>query len=387
MNSIFHDEKDGRSASIWSNYRNKGSDHKIAFEDYILKSDKFLLKTSGGQIKSKKLVLLKGRLYVTKKLTSSVGKSENQKPKLKYIDLCDAFIGTKVSAQSSLIDKYVIKLKRGDASLNLITMDKALFLNWHECLKRWAINVDFNTKYKCISKLGSGAFNSVYKVESNETGQTFAAKHFDKKVLLNSAHRIASLKKEIEIFRKISESEYIANFIEVHETKTSVYIIMEHVKGIPLSKTPVKYVEGVSLKEYLKKIKTFVESILHLEKKDIVHLDFKPDNLVWRYPNKSFADNDLILIDFGVSQYTDSVKANSNIYGTPGYIAPEIIADNDSYRHGVLKFTPKCDIFSIGATFYQLITHTSLFNTKKNNDETKKDVLSLNLQCNIDFSL
>ena len=55
---------------------------------------------------------------------------------------------------------------------------------------------------------------------------------------------------------------------------------------------------------------------------------------------------EFVIIDFGLST---KLERQDNIHkkcGTPGYLAPEIINANGS------KITPKCDIFSLGVTFF-----------------------------------
>ena len=56
------------------------------------------------------------------------------------------------------------------------------------------------------------------------------------------------------------------------------------------------------------------------------------------------------LIDFGLAQFVDSKKYIYIHVGTPGYVAPEILA-NESENH---RYDEKCDLFSIGVIFHTL---------------------------------
>lgn len=56
------------------------------------------------------------------------------------------------------------------------------------------------------------------------------------------------------------------------------------------------------------------------------------------------------LIDFGLAQYVNQDKFIYVHVGTPGYVAPEILA-NDSDDH---RYNEKCDLFSIGVIFHTL---------------------------------
>lgn len=62
--------------------------------------------------------------------------------------------------------------------------------------------------------------------------------------------------------------------------------------------------------------------------------------------------------------------------GTPGYVAPEVINIKDMKT----KYTPICDIFSLGLIFHLLLFGKSVFKGK-----TYNDVLNENKRCN--FSL
>lgn len=66
--------------------------------------------------------------------------------------------------------------------------------------------------------------------------------------------------------------------------------------------------------------------------------------------SQSGALSQLKLIDFGLAQI---VSNNKYIYvhvGTPGFVAPEILA-NESESH---RYDEKCDLFSIGVIFHIL---------------------------------
>ena len=93
-----------------------------------------------------------------------------------------------------------------------------------------------------------------------------------------------------------------------------------------------------------KKINEFVDCLVYLHSKNIIHFDIKPDNIVI---NES---NDLILIDFGVSQYSDEIYHKR--VGTLDYIAPEILLMQPTCK---VKLSDKIDIWSFGITLYEYI--------------------------------
>jgi calcium-dependent protein kinase len=62
--------------------------------------------------------------------------------------------------------------------------------------------------------------------------------------------------------------------------------------------------------------------------------------------------------------------------GTPGYVAPEIINIKDTKA----RYSPSCDIFSLGLIFHLLLFGKSLFRGK-----TYSEVLNENRLCNFNL--
>lgn len=155
------------------------------------------------------------------------------------------------------------------------------------------------------------------------------------------------------------------------------------------------------------------------DKKHILHLDIKPDNImITRY------GKEIVLIDFGRSEHIDS-ETNSVMstlgstdynqekqsfarqfqYGTLGYAAPECFAapmngsafpfDDSGIIKG--KMSVESDIFSFGATFweclsiFELYTGNKLFSSEKSDDGYgafyRKYLLSDVAYCDRDLSI
>ena len=60
-------------------------------------------------------------------------------------------------------------------------------------------------------------------------------------------------------------------------------------------------------------------------KTEIIAQDIKPENIIIR--KKGGDISDIILADFGLSEHLDKKKKLFKRCGTPGYVAPEILAD------------------------------------------------------------
>lgn len=104
-----------------------------------------------------------------------------------------------------------------------------------------------------------------------------------------------------------------------------------------------------------------MSAINYCHKRNIVHRDLKPENLLM---NRDTADPKITIIDFGTSDLFDPEKKMDQKYGTPYYIAPEVLRNN---------YDEKCDLWSIGVILYILLCGYPPFNGP-NDDQIIKRV-------------
>lgn len=86
-----------------------------------------------------------------------------------------------------------------------------------------------------------------------------------------------------------------------------------------------------------------------------MHRDLKPENLLM---NRDVKDPKITIIDFGTSGIFDQNQKMQQKFGTPYYIAPEVLNNN---------YDEKCDLWSIGVILYILLCGYPPFNGS--NDE------------------
>lgn len=80
----------------------------------------------------------------------------------------------------------------------------------------------------------------------------------------------------------------------------------------------------------------------------VIHRDLKPANILVK-ANGSKNDS-FKLADFGFAKFVSGFEKNmlESIVGTPLYMAPQILEK--------VPYTTKCDIWSIGLIFYEMLT-------------------------------
>ena len=77
-----------------------------------------------------------------------------------------------------------------------------------------------------------------------------------------------------------------------------------------------------------------------------MHRDIKPQNILFCEEKK----DTIKIIDFGLAQMISEKKYLYVHVGTPGYVAPEILAN----EHENNRYNEKCDLFSAGVIFHIL---------------------------------
>ncbi|MGM9796439.1 MAG: serine/threonine protein kinase [Parabacteroides sp.] len=152
--------------------------------------------------------------------------------------------------------------------------------------------------------------------------------------------------KEARILSEVHHP-YIVNVLEVFEEHNTAYIAMEYIDGYSLKSLLEK--EGMLPEnQVLYYIRQIGEALQFVHEKNILHLDIKPSNIL--IDKKGNAR----LIDFGVSKRYDIEQEETSttmLTLSKGFAAIEQY-DNE----GIQQFSPCPDIYSLGATIYNLLT-------------------------------
>lgn len=97
-------------------------------------------------------------------------------------------------------------------------------------------------------------------------------------------------------------------------------------------------------------IKQVLSSMNYCHKRGVIHRDMKPENLLL---DKDESNPKIKIIDFGTATKFKPGEWLSQKFGTPYYIAPEVLKK---------KYNEKCDIWSCGVILYILLCGYPPFN-------------------------
>jgi serine/threonine-protein kinase len=198
--------------------------------------------------------------------------------------------------------------------------------------------------YKILGKLGAGAMAIVYKARQISLDRTVAIKILPRRFSENPDY-VKRFYKEGKAAAKLNHNNIVGAY-DVGEAGGYHYFVME-------------YVEGKTLYEDLAKGKIFTEqeavaitmqvasALEHAHAKGLIHRDVKPKNIMINSAGV------VKLADLGLARDANDVELAKSeagkAFGTPYYISPEQI-------RGEIDIDGRCDIYSLGATFYHMVT-------------------------------
>ncbi|MGH0133575.1 UNVERIFIED_CONTAM: hypothetical protein FKN15_030887 [Acipenser sinensis] len=177
--------------------------------------------------------------------------------------------------------------------------------------------------YEMGEELGSGQFAIVRKCRERSTGNEYAGK-FIKKRRLSSSRRGVSreeIEREVNILREIQHPNIIT-LHDIFENKTDVILILELVSGGELFDFLAEK-ESLTEEEATQFLKQILDGVHYLHSKSIAHFDLKPENIMLL--DKNVPSPRIKLIDFGIAHQITAGNEFKNIFGTPEFVAPEIV--------------------------------------------------------------
>uniref|UniRef100_A0A3B4AYE4 non-specific serine/threonine protein kinase n=1 Tax=Periophthalmus magnuspinnatus TaxID=409849 RepID=A0A3B4AYE4_9GOBI len=224
--------------------------------------------------------------------------------------------------------------------------------------------------YEIGEELGSGQFAIVKRCVERSTARPFAAKFIKKRQSMASSRgvRREDIEREVSILHHIQHGN-IVTLHDVYENRTDVVLILELVSGGELFDFLAQK-ESLSEEEATQFIKQILEGVNYLHARKIAHFDLKPENIMLLDKNVPLPR--IKLIDFGLAHKIEAGVEFKNIFGTPEFVAPEIV----NYEPLGLE----ADMWSIGVITYILLSGASPFL-----GETKQDTLDNITAVNYEF--
>jgi len=227
-------------------------------------------------------------------------------------------------------------------------------------------------EYKLLKKIGEGGMGQVFLAEDTHVGRTVAVKVLPKK-LADDRQFLTRFRREAIATGKLNHVNIVCAYT-VGEQDGLHYYAMEYCDGAPLDAV-LKKVPFIPWDLATGVILQAARGLKHAHEHGIVHRDIKPANIfICRPPGTVgvspapeshsplalFAEGFVAkILDLGLSK--DLGNESSSFYtqtgvamGTPHYISPE-------QAKGEKQIDGRTDIYSLGATYYHLVTGETPF--------------------------
>ena len=196
--------------------------------------------------------------------------------------------------------------------------------------------------YRIDGVLGCGGMGEVYLAHDTELQRTVAIKLVDPR-----RQRPQELVREARLAASLDHPS-ICTIHGVDYLGEEPLLVMEHVKGIPLSKV-IRGRRSISLSTALDFARQITSAVSHAHDHGVIHGDLKSSNIMVG------PDGHITILDFGLAVRRDASAAgaeaestrlspSSGAAGTVPYMAPEIIrgqqpsVQSDIWAMGVLLF-------------------------------------------------
>ncbi len=200
-------------------------------------------------------------------------------------------------------------------------------------------------RYEILDKIGTGGMSDVYKAKDQKLNRFVAVKVL-KQEFSENKNFVSKFRVEAQAAAGLMHPN-IVNVYDVGEEDGIHYIVMELVEGITLKKYIEKKVR-LTTKEAISIAIQVAMGIEAAHNNHIIHRDIKPQNIIISKEGK------VKVTDFGIAKAASSNTITSNVMGSVHYTSPE------QARGGFSD--AKSDIYSMGITFFEMLTGRVPFN-------------------------
>ena len=203
--------------------------------------------------------------------------------------------------------------------------------------------------YEIVRELGRGGMGVVYLVRNKLMGRLEVLKVVGGHLVERPGVRDRFLR-EVQSAAKLQHKNVVTAYSAMRLGE-AIVLAMEYIDGEDLA-TMVKSRGPLPVVNACYFIHQAALGLQHAHERGMVHRDVKPDNLIFSTEGKKGV---VKVLDFGLAKLTREGQTDSGLtregqmLGTPDYIAPEQIRDAQSADI-------RADIYSLGCTFYFLLT-------------------------------
>src|SRR5437899_6395567 len=196
--------------------------------------------------------------------------------------------------------------------------------------------------YRVEELIGAGGMGIVYRALDEALQRHVALKTLVPALAADSEF-VARFKREAQSAAALNHPN-ITQIYAIGQEGTTPYFAMELIRGKSLEAI-ARERKALAAAEATGYILQAAQGLRHAAQKKLIHRDIKPSNLM-------LTEEGVVKItDFGLAKAARSetqLTATGEVLGCPGYISPEQAQGS--------QLDARSDIYSLGATFYHLVT-------------------------------
>ena len=198
--------------------------------------------------------------------------------------------------------------------------------------------------YEIKSLIGEGGMGAVYLAEHTQVKRKVAIKVLLSKYLKNDELK-QRFKNEASTLAHLQHPN-IVGLYDYLEDETGMYLILEYVDGMQLDDYISQVTGPMPEEKAIPLLKQILSAFAYAHEKGIVHRDIKPANIIVTN------NNEVKILDFGIARIlgegAQGMTKTGTQMGTVFYMSPEQVQGK--------KADFRSDIYSLGITFYQMLT-------------------------------
>jgi Tol biopolymer transport system component len=238
--------------------------------------------------------------------------------------------------------------------------------------KRWQVHMSLPAgtrfgPYEIRALIGSGGMGEVYRATDTRLGRDVAIKTL--RAGTTSRDRLDRFEQEARATAALNHPNIVVVF-DVGVFDGAPYVVSELLDGLTIRER-MRHGETVPVRAAIDYCQQIARGLAVAHTRGIAHRDLKPENV--------FVTRDGIvkILDFGLAKLTEPFPARTDpagvlethvetqpgiVLGSVGYMAPEQVRG--------LEADHRCDVFSLGAILYELLSGQRAFR-----GETRADVM------------
>ncbi len=221
--------------------------------------------------------------------------------------------------------------------------------------------------YRIIEKLGEGGMGTVYLAEDTMLERKVALKVLNS-LLTTESHFTKRFHHEAKVQASLIHPNIVTLYNYFREGE-NYCMVMENVEGITL-KQIISNIGPMPEQRAIRILNRLLEAVGFAHNKGVIHRDIKPSNIIIS------KDDNVKILDFGIAKILQDkgLTKTGTKMGTVYYMSPEQIKAVKDIDH-------RTDIYSLGITFYEMLSGRVPFNIDTDSDfEILNEIVSSELK-------